>query len=250
MWGCAQARRPSLRRRCGPPPARRPCRATSSAIATFCSTSSTATPSACDAPNRRRRLPRPRLAPAPRTARPATTVAGRHQRARDRHHLLLAARKCLGALLEFCGQHREQCADALQRSLRRAWRLRNSCRAPGFRAPSSWRTAAVLRARWQCLRRRTDARARRVRSQRADRIEPDVSGSGRRSTLISVDLPAPFGPTTQTSSPAASLSEISTQRERRPVVHLDGAQLKHARPQEGGHDVGMGHHGGSVRPRQ
>ena len=51
-----------------------------------------------------------------------------------------------------------------------------------------------------------------ARSTPSNASVPDVTGSRPAIALISVVLPAPFGPTTHTSSPAATESETPVER--------------------------------------
>ncbi len=127
-----------------------------------------------------------------------------HQRARHRHHLLLAARQRARPLVEPLGDAREQLST----------RSRSSCdlgavgardRRPsaGSRARSSAETAAAPPAPSRCPRRMIcDASAGRRCAAPSNATLPERGVARPRMTFIVVDLPLALPPSRRTISPA------------------------------------------------
>src|SRR4029453_13778654 len=84
--------------------------------------------------------------------------------------------------------------------------------------------------------------ARRVRSRPSNDKLPDATGCSPATALMSVDLPAPLGPTTHTSSPDATSMETPRSAVAAPYLTSMWRTSSMRRPQEGGHDVGIREH--------
>ena len=162
----------------------------------------------------------------------------RHQRAADRHHLLLAARELAGRLARLFLQHGKQRVAALDRLGRR----RRACcghrrPSPDFRAPSFPETAAGLPAPARCRPRH----CRRCRGRRSSlaAIEDRAAGRadrGRCSAPSVVDLPAPLAPSSATRSPSRDAEAHVPQRAQLAVIDGEMRDLEH--------------HAGSLRARR
>ena len=165
----------------------------------------------------------------------------RHQRARDRDHLLLAARQLAGGAARASRlQHREQRERGVER------RLRAAPSPPAGRLPSSRFSSTVMpvNRRRPSGHHRDAGFAEAMRRQARDvaSFEDDPAGARARrmpaSVLISVVLPAPFGPTTHSSSPAPQLERDAPQRRRRAVGDLQVAAPQAWAPASGAAGAG------------
>ena len=212
----AGRRRGRSRGRSSPPPrsrARRRAASGASAACAFCSTRSTVVPSALIASIASK------IAWTTSGARPSdgssssSTLGSGHQRARDREHLLLAARERAAALRDRSFR-RGKSAKTFSRSAARFWRSRRRIRAHlevlGHRQ---------VRRRRPSLRGRGRApRDQRVGRRPVDPVRPKRRTSpaeGRTSPMIArsvVDLPAPLAPISVTISPARTASETPFRR--------------------------------------
>src|SRR5580765_316699 len=83
---------------------------------------------------------------------------------------------------------------------------------------------------------------RRVTSREPSVIVPDAARLMPAMRLMSVDFPAPFGPTTQMSSPGSTRSDISRSATAAPYRTSIDRSSSMRFPQERSHDVAPPHH--------
>ena len=132
----------------------------------------------------------------------SSTRTSPDERARDRHHLLLAAGEVVGrrvaALARAAGRSRG-CARRSQRTPCAGQAL-EAAELEVVRPPSCRRTARAPAARSRCRGARSRPRAAPAISRRRAVIEPAAGGAMPISVFSSVDLPAPLRPSSATIS--------------------------------------------------
>ena len=162
-----------------------------------------------------------------------------HQRARDRHALLLAAGELVhravrhAAKPEF-GERGCGCAP------RPLVRVRHSTRAPGARSPGHKRRDEVEELVDEAYARAPVQRAGRLcecgHVRAVDRTEPAPGRSMPLMRFSSVDLPEPLRPVTATTSPGQSSASARRARRGRGTLAEAAGKLpdsQHARPRNG-----------------
>ena len=172
-----------------------------------------------------------RRAPIPSDGSSSSSISGpRQQAARDRQHLLLAARQQTGGGVQARPQPRKSLQHRLDlgavRNRGGGWR-----RGEDSRRRSDAEIPAGLRAPESARRAPPDAPAAccQVLAVEADRAA-DRDAAGRSSAFIRVDLPAPLGPSTRDGLAAADLqADVVEHRQARrsrpssPLTSSNGA---------------------------